>query len=89
MARRRYGGGGSGRRYANMSEVCGGANIQAHHEHVQINMYIHNIYAYMSVESKKLQHKVVANDEVDIYVKRNFKRWNECDKFDKILLKMV
>ena len=58
MARRQYGSGGSGRRYADTSEVCGGANLQGHHEHIQINMYIHNLYVYMSIEMKKLQHKI-------------------------------
>ena len=92
MARQWYGSGASYRSYVDTSEVCGGGNMQAHHEHVQQtkrNMYIHNnIYAYMSKWKGSII-KVVANDKVDLYVKINFKQSNECDEFDKNSLQMV
>ena len=43
----------------------------------------------MSVKMKNYNTKVVGNGELDLHLKRYFKRSNEGDEFDNFFLKMV
>ena len=64
------------------------ASIQSHHDYNKqsVNTYIININVYMFVEMAKDTTRLGWETAVDLHVKRNFKRFNWGDKFDKKIL---